>query len=71
MFLAGFGLFVACFVDEMRQFYGLMFGGGDPHIRYPLLWAGVGLAVVAWLWALVTSVSLLREAKRNRLQLPS
>lgn len=70
VFLAGFGLFVAWFVDEMRQFYGLMFGGGEPQIRFSLLWAGVGLAALAWLWALVTSLSLLREAKRNRLQVP-
>jgi len=70
VFLAGFGLFAAWFVDEMRQFYGLMFSGGEPQIRYPLLWAGAGLAVLAWLWALATSVSLLREAKRNRLQVP-
>ena len=65
IFLAGFVLFVIWFVDEMRQFYGLMFSDGQPHLRYWLLFAGLGLCAVGWLWALVTSLSLLREAKQN------
>jgi len=65
VFLAGFGLFVGWFVDEMRQFYAMMFSNNEPHVRYWLLGAGVVLAGLAWLWALATSISLLREAKRN------
>jgi hypothetical protein len=73
VFLAGFALFVGWFVDEMRQFYAMMFSNHEPHVRFWLLWAGVGLAGLAWLWALFTSLNLLREAKRNegrRLQGP-
>ena len=65
IFLVGFGLFVAWFVDEMRQYYDLMFTDNEPHIRNWLVFAGVGLCALGWLWALVTSLSLLREAKRN------
>ena len=65
IFLAGFILFAAAFVDEMRQYYNLMFSDDQPHLRYGLIFAGVGLCVLGWLWALVTSLSLMREAKRN------
>ena len=65
IFLAGFVLFVAWFVDEMRQFYGMMFSDDQPQVRNWLALAGVGLCALAWLWALATSFSLLREAKRN------
>lgn len=65
IFLAGFILFVLWFVDEMRQFYGMMFSDNEPHARNWLAVAGVALCVVGWLWALVTSLSLMREAKRN------
>ena len=65
IFLAGCVLFIGAFVDEMRQYYSLMFTDDPPRLRYGLALAGVGLCVLAWLWALVTSVSLMREAKRN------
>ena len=65
IFLAGFILFVAWFVDEIRGFYGLMFSDAEPHARNWLAVVGVALCVVGWLWSLVTSLSLMREAKRN------
>ena len=65
IFLAGFVLFVAAFVDEIRLFYGLMFSDDPPQLHYGLAIAGVALCAVGWLWALVTSLSLMREAKRN------
>lgn len=65
VFLAGFLLFVAFFVDEMRQLYGLMFSDGDVRLHYWLLWSGVGICAAAWLWSLVTSISFIREANRN------
>jgi hypothetical protein len=64
VFLAGFGCFLAWFIDEMRQYYSMMFSDQEPHIRFWLLWLGLGLALASWLWSLVTSLSLLREAKR-------
>jgi len=70
VFLVGFVMFVVWFVDEMRQYYALMFTDNQPHVRHWLAFAGVGLCVLGWLWALVTSLSLLREAKRNEQPLP-
>ena len=63
--IIGFLLFVAFFVDELRQFYGLINGNADPKLHPRLALAGVATFALAWLWALVTSLSLLREAKRN------
>lgn len=65
VFLVGFVLFVLWFVDEMRQFYGLMFSDNEPTARHWLAFAAIGICALAWFWALVTSISLMREAKRN------
>ena len=65
VFLVGFVMFVVWFVDEMRQYYDLMFTDNQPHVRYWLVFVGVGLCAIGWFWALVTSFSLMREAKRN------
>ena len=63
--LAGFTLFILWFVAVMKQFYGQI--QGDVEVK-PVGWIGLtGLAVfaAAWLWALVTSLSIMREVKRN------
>lgn len=65
IFLVGFVLFVIWFVDVLRQYYALMFTDHDAHARNWLAIAGVSWAAVAWLWALVSSISILREGKRN------
>ena len=62
--ITGFSLFVLWFVAIMRQFYGQI--QGDVEIK-PVGWIGLaGLAVfaAAWLWALATSISIMRELKR-------
>lgn len=65
IFVTGFVLFVGWFVDEMRQFYGLMFTDTEPQVRTWLIFAGIGLCALGWLWALFTSLSFMREARRN------
>jgi len=63
--LAGFGFFVAWFVTVLRQFYGLI--EGDVPVR-PVGWlfeTGAALFLAAWCWSLVTSIGLIREARRN------
>lgn len=65
IFLVGFVIFVIWFVDEMRQFYGLMFSDNEPQARHWLAFAAIGICAFAWLWSLVTSLSLMREARRN------
>lgn len=63
--LAGFGFIVVWFVALLRQYYGLI--TGDVPVM-PITWlakAGAGLFLTAWCWSLVTSVSLICEARRN------
>jgi len=61
----GFALFCAWFVDVLRQFYGMINSDADPQLHPWLALAGIGTFALAWVWALFTSFSLLREAKRN------
>lgn len=63
--LTGFGFFVFWFIAEMHQFYSLM--DGNTEVK-PIGWialTGVGIFGAAWLWSLFTSISLMREARRN------
>jgi hypothetical protein len=63
--LTGFGFFIAWFVATIRQFYSLI--DGNIEVK-PIGWlglTGVGIFGAAWLWSLVTSLSLIREARRN------
>jgi len=64
--IIGFVFFLFWFLAVMRQFYGQIQGNVEVT---PVGWLGcVGVAVfgAAWLWALATSFSLLREARRNQ-----
>ncbi len=63
--VAGFVLVVVWFFKVMIQYYGEIGGDVQPH---PVGWIGVTggiLFVVSWFWALVTSISLFFEARRN------
>jgi hypothetical protein len=61
--VAGFVMVVVWFFEVMIEYYGQV--TGDVQVR-SIGWigeAGAILFVVSWFWALVTSVSLLRQAK--------
>jgi hypothetical protein len=63
--LIGFTLVIAWFVLHMSQVIE-QFNGESPSKSVAWLWeAGAAIFVASWLWALVTSVSLLREAPAN------
>jgi hypothetical protein len=67
--LAGFTLMLVWFVQMMIRYYGLMFSETQPRLpKLVLLEAGAILFALSWLWSLVTSISLLREASRNSLK---
>lgn len=70
--LAGCGFLLAWFVRMMKAYYGLIStaNAASSAVTPPAwLWKiGALLFVVSWLWALVTSFSLLREAKANALR---
>jgi len=64
--VTGFIFFVLWFLAVMREFYGQI--EGNVEIR-PVGWlgfTGMGIFAAAWLWSLATSISLVREARRNR-----
>jgi len=62
--VSGFAMVIAWFVTVIIQLYGLIRGDANPQSVAWLGLAGFGTFALAWLWALVTSVSILREANR-------
>ena len=60
--IAGFVLIMAWFVDEMHQFYGQINGDVPVQSIGNILAWGAILFALAWLWSLVTTISLLRGA---------
>jgi len=69
--LAGFVMVMVWFFKIMIQYLGQITGDVQPR---PVGWIGVTggiLFVASWFWALVTSVSLLFEARRNAAAGPS
>ena len=69
--VAGFVMVVVWFFKVMTQYYGQITGDVQP---YPVAWIGETggiLFVASWLWALVTSISLFFEARRNAAAEPS
>lgn len=63
--VAGFALVILWFVLRMSQLYNQIFNDAQPQ---SVAWAGeVGAAIfaAAWLWSLVTSLSVLRQARSS------
>lgn len=63
--LVGVLLFLAWFVDVLRQYYGLIENDVTPHLHHWLALSGLGIFLVAWCWALVTSIGVVRAARRR------
>lgn len=61
----GFGFMLVWFGAIMWQYYGQISGEVKIHSVGWLGLLGAGLFAAAWLWALVTSLSILREARRG------
>ena len=63
--IAGCGLVMFWFIKEMIPYYRLMFSDAPPNLpSFKLLAVGAVLFVLAWIWSLVTSVSLMNEAAK-------
>lgn len=67
LFVLGFLLFLFWFLRTMHNYYSLLSGDVDmPGPSYTrFLIAGLLFCAAGWLWALLTSISLLREGKAN------
>jgi hypothetical protein len=65
--VTGFALVIAWIITLLIQVYSLMDFNSQtqPHSVAWLGWAGFGVFALAWLWALVTSFSILREGREN------
>ena len=61
--VAGFVMVAVWFFEVMLQYYSQISGNGTSHAAGWLGIAGSILFVMSWLWSLVTSVSLLLQAK--------
>jgi hypothetical protein len=64
--VAGFALVMLWFVLRMSQLYDQIVSDAEPK---SVAWAGEAGAAVfaaAWLWSLVTSLSILREARTSQ-----
>ncbi len=69
--IAGFGLLIGWFGLVLLQAYDDMEGRARPQSANWLGVAGAIAFVASWLWALVTSISLLRQARESDPQPPA
>ena len=70
--LAGFALITAWFIQLWFGMYRNLMGDTNESPRIPWLGqAGAITFIASWLWSLVTSLSLLREARRNAADKPA
>jgi 4a-hydroxytetrahydrobiopterin dehydratase len=68
--VAGFTLVAIWFVKQMTQFYGQISGSVPVQ---PVGWIGLlggGIFALAWVWSLVTSLSLMRQAAAANAKAP-
>jgi len=63
--VTGFSLFIIWFGAIMRQFYGQIQGNVEVKSVGWLGLTGLAIFAAAWVWALATSISIMREVKRN------
>jgi 4a-hydroxytetrahydrobiopterin dehydratase len=68
--VAGFLLIMLWFVQMMKRYYGQI--SGDSTVNNPVVFTdfllGTVLFTLAWIWSLITSFSLLREASKVSLE---
>jgi len=64
LFLAGFAFVTFWFVKTIKEYYSLMGEDIPNHVSYGKFFlAGFLLAGASWLWSLLTSLQLVRQAK--------
>ncbi|HVU28564.1 MAG TPA: 4a-hydroxytetrahydrobiopterin dehydratase [Verrucomicrobiae bacterium] len=68
LFLTGFVIFIIWFVKQMVQYYGQITGNVPTQSIGWILETGATICAIAWLWAAVTSFSLIRAASNDRLK---
>jgi hypothetical protein len=65
LFLLGFAIFILWFIKVMHNYYGVLTEDiqtpGPSYAKFAI--SGLLFCAASWLWALLTSISLIREAK--------
>ena len=65
--IVGFGFFIGWFVQVCRATYRLVADQPPEPARYPWMGkAGLVIFAAAWFWAWITSLSVLRQARKNQ-----
>jgi uncharacterized membrane protein len=64
--LAGFGLVLAWFFLVLKAAYSIMESVEQPAPPHYLGWLGLASFLLAWIWAWVTSIRVLRRARQAR-----
>jgi 4a-hydroxytetrahydrobiopterin dehydratase len=67
--VAGFTLVIIWFMSVMSGYYSQMFNEQTTHtpVVFTKLLLGGGIFLLAWVWSLVTSLSLMRAAKQEKI----
>ena len=71
--LAGAAFILMWFANLLKVAYTIMESSGEPDLRHWMGLEGFGLLFLAWCWAWVSSVGILRRVKRdlqNRMSAP-
>lgn len=63
--VVGCGLVVVWFVRTMEQTYASLTSGAESTPHFSLMKMGAIIFIIAWIWSLITSLSLVREAEKN------
>ncbi len=69
--VTGFCLIMTWFIQKMRLLYGQMFGTTMPlNAGNKAGWLGLIFFAAAWLWSLVSSIQLVRNAPEAPMSIP-
>lgn len=66
--VGGCALFIAWFIQIFSQYYGQISGNVEVKSVGWMGIAGGALFVVAWIWSLLTSLNVSREARQNEIE---
>ena len=64
--LGGAALILVWFANILKVAYSIMESTGEPDLKPRMGWLGFGLLFMAWCWAWISSISILREIKRDQ-----
>src|SRR5215469_9792850 len=69
--LIGFALVIYWFLRTMQEYYSLISSDATPVSYAKFGLAGLLFFAAAWLWSLLTSISMIRQAKEQEPKNPS